>query len=116
MSIISLAHPVRWAKIEYRFNYTNEEKMKIVYEREAKIPDYALPYLINGDDSGISMEDKKIIDQWESTYLAIAEDWKGIFEVALPSNENWESYFTGNPEFGLACNVVDCTLLVLVSE
>lgn len=37
--------------------------MVTVYERKVNMPDYAMPYLINGDNSGLTEDDIQIIDQ-----------------------------------------------------
>lgn len=90
--------------------------MRTEYDRIARIPDYALSYLINGDDSRLSPEDKKIIDQWKLTYETMAKEANGYFELSQENpEENVDSYFTWNPEFGLACNVYDYHILILVN-
>lgn len=85
--------------------------MKTEYERIAAIPDYALSYLINGDDSGLPLEDKKIIDTWKLTYENMAKEANGYFEICM--TDDIDSHFTWNPEFGLPCNVYDCHILIL---
>jgi hypothetical protein len=67
---------------------------------ELRVPCYALPYLVNGDSSGLEPED-----------IAQGLNAQVIFSVGgLDSNE---SYFTNSPEFGLACDVEDCTILIV---
>lgn len=65
-----------------------------------KIPEYMMPYFINGDKSGIEDED-----------IQNAKDWmeaSGVQEVILPSDEDYQLYFTFYPAFGEGCDVVDC--------
>lgn len=82
--------------------------MKKLAEYEVKFPAWALSYVVNGDSSGISAEDKKQVDTYMRQY-----EGRGHVEVCTPADDNWEPYFDWNPEFGLACDVVDCTILIL---
>jgi len=61
------------------------------------IPEWALCYLYYGDESNLSEEDKKLCDDFLKKYRFVSE-----------KDEQPESYFTHYPEFGLACNVIDC--------
>lgn len=65
-----------------------------------KIPEWALPTLINGDTSGLSREDFETIKSW-------SDSWDSVFDLSVLSGE---SYFSSSPEFGLPCNVYDCTV------
>lgn len=85
--------------------------MNIYDQQDEMIPTYALSYLVNGDDSGLEPEDKKIIDSFMEPWYEEAED-RGGSVVISPSEE--EPHFTWNPAFGLACEVVRTTILVLV--
>lgn len=67
-----------------------------------EIPDWALYYLICGDASDLTEEDKEQVDKWLAS-------WEGTVDVC-PQDD--ESYFSSSPEFGLACNVVKCNVLV----
>lgn len=82
--------------------------MKTVAEYEVKFPAWALSYVVNGDASGIEPEDKKQVDNYMRQY-----EGRGHVEVCLPAEDNWESHFSWSPEFGLPCDVVDCTILIL---
>lgn len=44
--------------------------MKTIAEYEVEFPAWALSYVINGDDSGITAEDKTIVDAYMSQYPA----------------------------------------------
>lgn len=79
---------------------------------ELSVPGYALSYLVNGDDSGIEPEDKANIDEWYSQFEEEAQEVSGHVIFAITDNDS-DSYFTWNPEFGLACNCYDCTILIV---
>lgn len=81
-------------------------KIKEQYD-DVKLPTWSLSYIINGESSGITEDDKKMVDE----YMAQFTGGDVIVDV---SDE--EEYFTWSPEFGLACNVVDATILVLVPD
>lgn len=61
------------------------------------IPDYALSYLVDGDDSGLQDEELKEIDEWESRMNVYRID---------PTNEKDE--FNINPAFGKPCSITVC--------
>lgn len=63
-----------------------------------QIPSYALPYLINGDASGLTDEDIEEIDNWVQQ--------NGISNVCQPEEEY--PYFCTHPAFGKAADVFDC--------
>ena len=71
-----------------------------------KIPTWSLPYLINGDSTGLETDEINFIDKW-------VKDW-GV-EIVSPltdENNNYiDSYFSSYPLFGLPCEVVDCDIL-----
>lgn len=78
-----------------------------------RVPDYAAPYLVNGDASGLSEEDIENIDKWVA---AMNEDGYSVTEwceVVEDDDGEWcisedtEPYFSSSPEFGLPCNVYD---------
>jgi len=87
--------------------------MKIEYEFEEDIPEYALCYLVNGDDSGIEPEDKQNTDEFMEEFYTLAQEHNG--NVVIDWLEE-ESHFTWNPAFGLACNVITCNIVILVPE
>lgn len=86
--------------------------MEKIVEYNVKIPDYALPYLINADSSGLNKEDIKNIDNYMQEFYNEADNYEGQVLIDL-TNVDSEGYFTWNPAFGLACNVYDCTILIL---
>ena len=85
--------------------------MKIYDKFTVRIPEYALSYLINADDSGLPLEDKAAIDKWFAYYEGWAAAHHGVININILSEEG---YFTWTPSFGLACSVVDAELIVLV--
>ena len=74
--------------------------------KKVPIPSWALCYLINADDSGLSPEDKQEVDSWvERTREG------GRIDVCCPE-EGGESYFHRHPAFGLPSDVEDCDVIV----
>ena len=83
----------------------------VIEHSDLLIPDYALPYLVNGDASGLSDEDQKVIDGYMAQYLEEAKANGGHMVFVVPAD--CESSFTHRPEFGLACNCAPCTIAIL---
>lgn len=65
------------------------------------IPEYALNYIVNGDSSSISDEDKNLCDKF-------LETWEYIDQVQDENGEFEEASFNRNPCFGLPCDTVRC--------
>ena len=86
----------------YKTNTTNENVKSV-----ERIPTYALPYLVNGDATGLTDEDIKIIDKAVS---------KSGIEVVVPITESVEGspqpYFSSSPMFGLPDEVEDCIIIM----
>lgn len=86
--------------------------MKIVDTLDScKIPTWALPAIFNSDYSGLFGNDVTFLE----SYLSWLEKTKGevgasSFVIVL-ENDSPEEYFSYNPEFGLPCSVVDCTVI-----
>ena len=78
-----------------------------------EMPDYALCYLVNGDDSGIDAADKKTIDAYMAQFEEEANSVNGDLVIA-PSED--EGYFTHCPAFGLPCNVIDTDIVILTNK
>lgn len=69
-----------------------------------KIPTWAFGYIFNGDMTGLTEEEVKMIDD---TLKRI-----GAELVCIPPDEAASSpYFTSYPLFGLPTDVVDCVIL-----
>ena len=82
------------------------------FQQNARIPSYALSYLINGDSSSLSDEDIATIDKWYQSWQDVADRVNGSIVIATLDERE---YFTTRPEFGLACDCCECDILVLVS-
>lgn len=78
----------------------------ITIHKGMKIPSWALCYLINGDDSALDAEDKKLVDDWVERMRE-----GGRIDVCCPE-EGGEEYFCRHPAFGLPCNVEDCDVVI----
>ena len=65
------------------------------------VPQWAVPYLVNSDDSGLTSEDKSLVDQWVAKLLA-----NDGLELLAPIYGS-ENEFCFAPAFGLACGTVD---------
>ena len=92
--------------------------MKELLNERVRMPDYALPYLINNNSSNLSEEDKELIDKFMTYYYKIAclNNTSVIISpvVDLTTDNYQEVYFTSHPAFGLACNVIECDIIILV--
>ena len=88
--------------------------MKKVYDESVDVPDYALCYLINGDNSGLTDEDITIIDNWFNHYQKIADKYNS--SVIISPEDYEEGTFTSFPAFGLACNAFPCRIIILADN
>lgn len=68
--------------------------------RVRNVPQWAVCYLVNSDDSGLTPEDKSMVDRWVADLLA-----EGL-ELLCPIDGS-ENEFCSAPAFGLACGTVD---------
>jgi len=75
-----------------------------------RVPTYALSTLVNADSSGIEDADILAIDEWFSQFTEEARAKGG--HVIFSCGE-YEGSFTHSPEFGLPCDCVDCTILIV---
>ena len=71
--------------------------MKLTLE---KIPEYMMPFFINDDTEGYTDKEINEAKEWLET--------SGVKEVILPSDEDYQPYFSWHPSFGKPCDVVDC--------
>ena len=65
-----------------------------------RIPRWAVCYLVNSDDSGLTPDDKKLVDDYVDRLLA-----EGLGLVC--PIDGTENEFCAHPAFGLACETVD---------
>ena len=72
-----------------------------------KIPVWAMCYLVQGDYSGMTDEDKAIVDEW----------WErnNVVSVSPASDDEGScfQYFSYFPAFGLGSDVIDCTVMTM---
>ena len=80
------------------------------FQQNARIPSYALSYLINGDASGLPVEDKLRIDKWYQLWQDVADRVNGTVVIAPVDDRE---FYTKYPEFGLPCQCTECDILVL---
>ena len=71
------------------------------------IPTWSLCYLINGDATGLTDDEIRMIDKWMN-------DWQVQIISPLTDEEgNAQPYFSRYPLFGLPAEVEDCDILYL---
>ena len=75
--------------------------MKTIIE---KIPEYMLPFFINGDLEGCLDSEIEAAKTWQKV--------NEIKEVILPNEEDYRPFFSQYPAFGLACEVVECECVI----
>ena len=76
-----------------------------MYKTTEKIPTWSLCYLINGDASGLTDEEIRMIDTW-------LNDWEVQIVSPVTDREgNAQPYFSHCPLFGLPTEVEDCDIL-----
>lgn len=76
-----------------------------MYKTTEKIPTWSLCYLINGDVSGLTDEEIRMIDTW-------LNDWEvQIVSPVTDGEGNAQPYFSHCPLFGLPTEVEDCDIL-----
>jgi hypothetical protein len=83
---------------------------KALFRHEIRLPAYAASYLINDDSSGLESDDKKNIDQYMESFYQLADLHNAYVTIDITGDE---PYFTSCPAFGLACDVVDCTIYIM---
>lgn len=67
------------------------------------IPNWALPYLLHGDDSGITDEDRAKLGRWITSF-------RGEIQSFVVAED--EMHFASRPEFGSPCNCTPVTVVV----
>lgn len=72
-----------------------------------RIPTYALPYLVNGDRTGLTDEEIRMID-------GVCR--RNSIELVVPISESVEGgpepYFSAFPFFGIPAEVEDCVVIM----
>ena len=70
--------------------------------------DWKMDYIYNAEIGVLSSDEIKQIDNYLDQFK---ENKNDNVVVSIDGNEQ-ESYFTNSPEFGLPCDVYDCTIVV----
>ena len=86
--------------------------MKTLAEYEINLPGWSLSAIHNGDTSGISEKETAEIDSYFEPFYKEAQESGGHVIISDDS----EPFFTRFPAFGLACDCVKGTVLIVVSE
>ena len=72
------------------------------FETIEKIPTWALCYIINGDPTGLSDEDIKMVD-------GFMQKWQ--VEIVSPLSQDGNASFSHYPAFGLPAEVEECKVI-----
>jgi hypothetical protein len=78
-----------------------------------KIPEWAMSSIFNSDDSGLFGNDVTFLYSWMAWMDKQAKEIGATDWIVVQDDEYQEGYFDSNPEFGLPCNVYDCSILYL---
>lgn len=82
--------------------------MRCTKKCSVAFPDWALSYFVNGDDSGVSPGERKMVDEW----------WEGMTSAGYTDYELTEDHneFNSSPEFGLPCSTTTLVVLRLAGK
>jgi hypothetical protein len=83
--------------------------MKLIETYEAKLPSWAMSYIINNDASGLEDYEIRQVDEYLDRFYQMGS-------VVVGYNENEEPFFCSRPAFGLACDVLDCDINIYARE
>ena len=74
------------------------------------IPEWALCALANGDFTGLTDDEIRMVNTFTNEWEWVSEKPDHYVDGGIPGEKIGEStpYFTKYPQFGLACDVVDC--------
>lgn len=75
-----------------------------------KVPVWALPYIINDDPTGLGDNEIEQVDEWMRAFPGPIVVWP---KFDKEGNFDSPPYFEPCPAFGLACDVVDCNIILL---
>ena len=85
------------------------------YSQIESIPEYALNYLINDDQTGLNDDDLTNIKNYLTYWDIITADLPKRKTIIFSLFENdTESFFSNYPAFGLPCMCVKCNVTVLL--
>lgn len=77
-----------------------------------RIPSWSLCFIEYGDNSGLTDEDVQQVNDFYESYRKHGKVIQGIYPINDES-ENFESYFSSSPAFGLPGDVVDCDVMYI---
>jgi|WetSurMetagenome_2_1015567.scaffolds.fasta_scaffold44260_2 hypothetical protein len=84
----------------------------LIYKGNIKVtealPCWSLSMIINGDSSSLNEDDITLVNRW-------FEFW-GEREYIVGVPDNAEGSFTSRPAFGLPCDCIDCTIVLVDVE
>ena len=84
--------------------------MKTEVYDTVKVPSWAMSYIFNSDDSGLSDSEKNMIEGWYKSLESRCE--VGIEKIIISLVSDFDDgYFSWTPEFGLGCTVYDCYII-----
>jgi len=73
-----------------------------------EIPTWAMSMIINGDESGITEEDRVAVQAWVDFWAEKrAESW----HVSVPNDA--EPHFCNRPAIGLPCDCLTCEIVMM---
>jgi len=85
--------------------------MVILYEENnLLIPAYALSSIVNDDNIGIDESDEDAINNYMGYYYDKAKKLGGMV-IFSPGDD--EAKFSNRPEFGLPCDCIRCTIIIV---
>lgn len=91
--------------------------MKTIDYISDNVPTYALPYLVNGDSSGMDDTDIAACDAWFDECIAkLQSDYPGACIQFLTADGDETESFNPFPAFGLATSTLECVFAVWVSN
>jgi hypothetical protein len=87
---------------------------KIICSSTKNVPAYALPYLINNDESGLTPANFCAINDWvDETWSTLLYQTRGYLNI-VPVDPDFEASFCSTPAFGLPCDCVACDCVITV--
>jgi hypothetical protein len=87
--------------------------MTILKTYDVQLPCWALPYLVNGDESGLENGEQAQVDAWAEQFHREAKSLGGYAVFTEAPGSNGEGHFSRSPEFGLHCNCEDYLVEIL---
>jgi hypothetical protein len=87
--------------------------MQTIAKTNVRMPTYALPLIVNGDNTGINDEDMKNILDFLDSMQKIADGLHCFYDIFEVGDTE---YFSNHPEFGLPCNVCDYVVVFMIPD